>query len=919
MAVADRVAETWPMPTADGSIQSPALRFRKPEQPKLIERDRPLEYLLSAARRSAAGQGSIAIVEGEAGIGKTSLLREFARGAGNDCRVLWGWCEALFTPRPLGPLQDMAQRLDPRVAALVDQGATPERLFPALLSALHDTSASTVLAIEDLHWADNATLDLVKYLGRRLAGLRAMLVLSLRSDEIGPDHPLVHVLGDLPPASVSRITLEPLSPQAVAMMAAQAGRGATDLHRITGGNPFFVAELLADNEMAPDTVPASIRDAVWSRLSRLSAAEREAIETISIVPGSVDPWLARVLLGSESEALLDRCAIRGLLRRDDQGAVMFRHELARLATLERLPPSLQRSLHVRIEAAMAERPAAEAGSLLSRRVYHAARAQDGARVLEIAPLAAAEAARLGAHEQAAGHLAAALNFVDQAPPALAAQLHEAWAHEAGLLLRVDEAIVAARHRAIAIWRQLGRIDKVGVNLRRLSRLQWGRSEARQVVDCAEEAVCGLDSLPPGPELAMAYSMRSQLHLLHYRFDEAIAWGLRAIALADEFGEVEARVHALNNVGAALLFAEQAGGRERMEESLALALAHGFHEHAGRAYTNFAEYAVVFKDFALAERILAEGIAFDTKHGLDMSAHYLAGCQAQLRMEQGRLREAETIARRVFTLEHLSLVKRLPALTVLGRVRVRLGEPDGHSLLGRALKEVIAAGEPQRIIAVRLALVEAAWLAEDSSAGKEQLAALAAIDLDTFNSWELGELAIWWRRCKMTSPLPVSTAHLPVARSAELRGDPLTAAAEWSRLGLPYEAALALTQIEGPDAAAALVRAVSILETIEARPAALMVRRLARRLGIAGQLPKARRGPYAAARNHPHGLTQREFEVLSLIAQGMGNRDIAQRLVRSRRTVEHHVSAVLGKLNVTNRMEALLRLTGEQRLVSAGKS
>ena len=273
-------------------------------------------------------------------------------------------------------------------------------------------------------------------------------------------------------------------------------------------------------------------------------------------------------------------------------------------------------------------------------------------------------------------------------------------------------VIEARQRAIALWRELGRLDKVGLNLRWLSRLHWYRGEARQAEHYADEAVRELESLPPGPELAMAYSARSQLHMLHDRVDEAIDWGLRAIALAEQLGEIETRVHALNNVGTALLLSGRPGGRERMEESLALALEHGFHEHAARAYTNFAEYAVVFKDFALAERILAEGIAFDTRHDLDAWTHYLVGRQAQLRMEQGRLREAETIARGVMSLERLTLVMHLPALTVLGRVRVRLGEADGPALLQQALNEGLATGEPQRIVPVRLALAEAAWLAED---------------------------------------------------------------------------------------------------------------------------------------------------------------------------------------------------------------
>jgi predicted ATPase len=297
----------------------------------------------------------------------------------------------------------MARGLDPRVGDLLELGATPERLFPALLQELQNAPQSTVLVFEDVHWADNATLDLVKYLGRRASLLRTMLVLSLRRHEIGTDHPLTHVLGDLPPGSVTRLTLEPLSPAAVKTLAEQAGRSGGDLYRITEGNPFFVTELLASSEMDAKRIPDSVRDAVWSRLSRLSADDREVLEVMSIVPGSVEPWLMRALLGAEAEATVDRCVSRGLLHRDDQGAITFRHELARQATLDRLSPSQQRSLHANVEQAIAMLPATQAIAQLSRRVHHAAGADDGPRVLEVAPRAAAQAARLGAHQQAAAH------------------------------------------------------------------------------------------------------------------------------------------------------------------------------------------------------------------------------------------------------------------------------------------------------------------------------------------------------------------------------------------------------------------------------------------------------------------------------------------------------------------------------------
>ena len=324
---------------------------------------------------------------------------------------------------------------------------------------------------------------------------------------------------------------------------------------------------------------------------------------------------------------------------------------------------------------------------------------------------------------------------------------------------------------------------------------------------------------------------------------------------------------------------------------------------------------MFKDFVLAERLLSEGIAFAIRHDLDSAAQYLTGRQAQLRMEQGRFREAETIAAGVMSLERLPMVMHLPALTVLGRVRVRLGEPGAETLLQQALREGLETGELQRIVPVRLALVEAAWLSEDLAGAQAQLSALAAMDLDHFTLWDAGELAVWWRRCGMARPPAVSVARIPSPRSAELRGDPLAAAEEWSALGLPYEAALALTQAGEADAGAALARAVTMLEAIEARPAAMLARRLAQRIGVADALPKVRRGPYKDARRHPLGLTQHEHQVLALVAQGMCNKEVARRLSRSPRTIEHQVSSVLGKLNAANRMEVLLRLRSEPWLLA----
>ena len=623
------------------------------------------------------------------------------------------------------------------------------------------------------------------------------------------------------------------------------------------------------------------------------------------------------MFGPDCEEVADACVRQGVLTQDEHGALRFRHELARQATLVRVQRNGQRKLHAAFETAIAAASATYDTYPLSRRVFHAAGAEDAVRVLEFAPQAARQAARLGAHQEAAAHLATALRFASAAAPELAAQLHEDWAYEAGLSLSIDDAVIDARLRAVQLWRAQGRIEKAGHNLHWLSRLHWYRGEAAQAARYADEAVQLLEALPPGPELAMSYSVRSQQHMLNNRMDEAVEWGTRAIALATRLGETETRAHALNNVGTALLFSGRTEGLPLMEESLELARANGFHEHAARVFTNLAEYGVVFKDFVLAERMTAEGIAFDTGHDLDAWTHYLVGRQAQLRMEQGRLHDAQTIARGVLGLERLTLVMRLPALAVLAKVRMRLGESDAHAQLLDGLTQALATEEPQHIVPMRLALVESAWLSNDNGACREQLSLLEKIDPRNVNPWSRGEIAVWRRRTGL-EPLPLSN-DTPAPYAAELRGDLLAAADIWDRLGVPYDAGMVLIQVKGTGTDASFARAVSTLEAIDARPAALRARQAAKSVGADAQLPPLRRGPYKTARRHPLGLTARECEILRMIAEGDSNRDIAARLSRSPRTIEHHVSALLEKLNAASRVDAMLRVRSEPWLISAVES
>ncbi|HSN70760.1 MAG TPA: AAA family ATPase, partial [Steroidobacteraceae bacterium] len=251
---------------------------------QLLERSELLAKLRQLAEQARGGSGSVALITGEAGVGKSSLANAFLAEIDHG-RVGRGGCEALFTPRPLGPLHDIARELrGDLLRVLIDEAPRP-RIFATLLDILD--SEPIVLLIEDVHWADEATLDMLKFLGRRIGATRALLLVTYRDDAVGPQHPLRSVLGDLPASVTHRIPVAPLSRAAVERRAERANRHDPRIYERTGGNPFYVTELLA----TPDALPASVRDAVFARAQRLSADAQRALEATSIVPGRVEQWL----------------------------------------------------------------------------------------------------------------------------------------------------------------------------------------------------------------------------------------------------------------------------------------------------------------------------------------------------------------------------------------------------------------------------------------------------------------------------------------------------------------------------------------------------------------------------------------------------------------------------------------------------
>lgn len=859
----------------------------------LLERDSHIETLETMLKRVSAKTGSVALISGECGIGKTSLIRQFAAAHGKAACFLWGGCEALFTPHPLAPLQDIARQIGGDFASAVARASTRQEIFNITLDRLEAQPRATVVIVEDVHWADEATLDLIKFFGRRLHRLGILLMVSYRDDEVDDKHPLRAVIGDLPSAVVTRMELQPLSERAVSLLADAAGRPTAGLHALTGGNPFFVTEILAACE---SKVPSTVSDAVITRLSRLSEEARRIAHLVAIVPGKTERWLIDGMI-APSSAVIQECLNAGMVAHVD-GSLAFRHEIARSAVENSLSVPQRQDLHAGALAKLLQHGDGKVAA--ARLVHHADQASDSGAVLRFAPAAAERAATLGAHREAADHLRAALRHATLLQASVSeeerALLLERLSHESYLTDEMADALTV-REQALAVWRSLGDRRREGDTLRWLSRLSWFNARKAAAEAYAGEAVSVLEALPPGRELAMAYSNFSQLYMLAEHVDTALEWGRKALELAIRLGETEIEVHALTNIGTAKLVAEDPAGRADLERALSTALSGGFKEHTARALTNLGTLSFRHRDFSAATQYLKAGVAYCEEHALDSWVRYMTAYRAYMSTAQGQwddaAREAETVIRH----PRVAPMSKITALAALARIRVRRGEgpADSETLLAEAYRLAVMTNELQRLVLVLAPRAEAAWLQGTAPAGLlNDLTQAYELGNRQADSWIQGELAFWlWRHGRLAEK-PAGIAY-PFA--LQIAGDWSAAASAWEAIGCPYEQAMALadSDMEGP-----LRDALEILERLGAAPMAAIVRRLLRARGVRS-IP---RGAQERTRQNPYGMTNRQLKVLGLLAEGHRNADIARRLFVAEKTVDHHVSAVLAKLGVRSRGEAV---------------
>ena len=849
---------------------------------QLLERDGALASLEEYAAQARDGDGRFVLVAGEAGVGKTALLEAFQLSA-PDATWAWGACDGLYTPRPLGPLIDIAGRLDGELMSAVRSGASREVLFGALLRQIDAPGRLTVIVVEDAHWADEATLDMMRFLGRRLRHLPAMVIMTYRDDGLAPDDPLRVVIGEMVShRTTRRIGLPTLSLGAVQQMVSDTPADAETLFELTGGNPFYLTQVI---EGDGTSLPASARDAVLARVARLEGGPRQVLEAAALMGSRIDPWLLDTVVACAADGV--RAGISSGLLTPDGPEVRFRHEIIRMVVEDAVPAYQRVALHASLLTALRDCGAKDE----SRLAYHAEGAGDTQAVLQHAPEAARLSEALGSHREALAQYQRALRFSSSADPAIVASLYDGLSFEASLVDRWEEAAQAAES-ALFLWRQVGDRVREGDTLRRLSRTMWRLCRGAEAASAGERALRVLEPLSPGPELARAYANLATQRMLDARHGEALALAAKAMELAEQLDQPDVLSEALNT--SACSSAETGLPWEwQMRRALDVALSAGLQEQAGRVYANIYAIGCTVRRFPAVESRYLEGIEYCDSHDLGTFASCLRGHRTGALEQLGKWDEATELARRLIVRRATSPVNRLKPIIVLSKVLARRDDPEATELLKEAVRGAEGTGEPDWIVESHLALAEASWLA-----GRNDEAVLAitrAAELVApCDQWLRGSCDVWLSRLGLA---PVSIGEVAAPYALQLAGDLDGAWHAWDTHGCPFEAAM--STIESSDEET-LRRALDCADALGAVATARMVRRNMRRLGVKA-VPA---GPRATTRDHEFKLTRREHEVLDLLGVGMANAEIAERLFISERTVDHHVSAVLAKMNVRSRGAAV---------------
>jgi DNA-binding CsgD family transcriptional regulator/tetratricopeptide (TPR) repeat protein len=864
---------------------------------RLLEREAELELLTGAAEDTAGGRGSVVLVGGEAGIGKTSLVRALREHLDERVTFLSGACEPLSVPVPLAPWREL---LDASAAGQDLQGLeTADRLVLArwVLGAL-GARAPALAVVEDAHWADPLTLDILGMLARRIEDVGVTILVTYRDDEVAANPRLALMLGDLATSpAVRRVALRPLSAGGVQELAAGTGIDGARLLEATGGNPFLVVEALA----AGGGLPASVRDAALARAGRLGGEARQVVDVAAVIGQRVEPRLLRSLMG-ECSAAVEEALARGVLVAEGS-ALGFRHELIREALEGCISPPRRAELHARVCRALSEQPEVA----VARLAHHAELGGLTDEAARYARLAAAEAERVGALRETYLQADRALRFGRELDPAERFELLVQYSRAANFANpRLQDAVEAARD-AVTVAEELGDGLRRGRALMALSGALWSLERVIEARDAAQEAIEAFGPTDDVGALAWAHATLLRMEATSFDPARAISAAPRARELADRAGLEEARIDVAISLGLARGHRGEREALAILTEALSAARSGGFTIRTVRAFVNLMTVSVGLREHACADQVAAEALALLEEWRVSpLPIMAIRSFRARSLLDRGRWEEALALTNRR---ERWWQGEFAVACAIDGLVRARRGKAGAADLIDEAWRNIIdlLAVESSRHGMIRLALVEAAWLAGDHAAGLAQLR--AARDSPGVSQFARpgGEMALWaWRHGIAFDP----PDGAPVPVLLELAGDWPGAIRAWRELGAPYEAALAA--LAGDDRAAR--EALSTLHTLGASGAvrAFVRARAARGATVA-------RGPRRSTLANPAGLTRREQEVLEVLATGASNAAIAGALHLSERTVAHHVSAILAKLGARNRHLAVEQARSQGLLTQDGQA
>jgi DNA-binding CsgD family transcriptional regulator len=839
----------------------------------LVERERELGVLSRALAGAAAGDGTGVAVTGEPGAGKSALV-ELACAQSSGLRVLRSGCDPLATPRPLGPFRDLVADLGP-----LDRDTTLAGACEAVYDALR--SEPTVLVVEDLHWVDAASVEVLRFLARRLETMPCAIVVTYRDDEVGAQHSARTLLGDF--ASLERLTtvrLVPLSVGAVAELLPDGRLDAERVHAVTGGNPFFVAEVAKDPGLP---LPATVRDAVLARTAGIAPDDFEVLQLAAAAPDRLDD---RVLpeLGVDLPTLR-RLHETGLLLRNRRGLV-FRHELARLALESTIPAGGEARLHARLLDAIEHIEPRDPAVL----THHAVAAADASRAVRYAQDAAQEAADAGSHTEAAAFLQVALAHLNGGAPGVRARLLTQLAYQQYMTSRLTSAIGSVT-ATFALWRQADNLAGLSAAHDSCAVFEYYNAHRREAEDHADRAAA---FVPDAATVEYGSARATRAYLAYHKsdYDFARQCTVDAERIARQSGEAGLRLRS-ELVGALTdLAVAGAGARARTVDLVAEARAHNLDELASTGYSSVAYMDVEQRRLRDAERVLEESLPFTVERDIPICNHWQTAVRSRLRMIEGRWSAAIEDAEDVLTRVGMPLAKMWPYV-VSGLIPLRrTGTVNLHLEAAWALAEEL--DEPLRRLPALSALAERMWL---TGMPDERITTLERVDVSPATGWAAGDLAVWlWR---LGLDVPVDTDAVAEPYRLTLTGRHEEAADWWRQAGAVFDEAMANADSADVDRR---IRGIEQLDLLGATAVADRLRQALRQQGVA-QLPAR---PRASTRANPSGLTNRQLDVAKLVARGFTNAEIADRLFISVKTADHHVSAVLTKLGMPNRRAVVVQ-------------